>query len=343
MTKQSKHRYPICFHCMSSTHGKDKCPNCNTPTKIEHRHNALKPYTVLKNRYIVGECFQKDIIGFSYLGIDYDQRNWVIIKECFPGEYDILSERNQDGSTVDGSYSGVLANEFRNSYTIDDYYSFIISFTNMCCKVPNILKERNQLFSFFLDNNTAYAIFNYIPGKTLVKYVNNIPEGIPEESLLKIVKPILKLFKVLHQKKFFGLRISPNDIFVPADKELPFLIIPWQGEFEHIGFGINDERLFEKPAKTDFRIYSYDLLISNRPIGYFSDIYSLSAIMYSSLEGSWDHPLKFYDNSSAIPITKISKQPVSKKLSNAIMKGLEIKPDKRPHSIEEFINLLPVI
>ncbi|KPA19608.1 serine/threonine protein kinase [Candidatus Magnetomorum sp. HK-1] len=340
-------KYPICFHCMSITNGKDECPRCNTPTKIYSRPEALRPYTVLQNRYIVGECFKKDIIGFSYLGIDHYKKKWVIIKECFPGEYEISSNRNLvNDLTVNGSYSGVFLNEHITSYTISNYYSYIISFINMCCNVPNILKKSNQLLSFFLDNNTAYAIFNYIQGKTLIEYINNLPEGISEASLLTIIMPILEIFKIFHKKKIFGFRISPNDIYIPDEND-PFLTIPWQGEFDHVYSGISDDRLFEIPLQTDIKIYSIDLWSSNKTNKTkekFSDIYSLSAIMYSCLQGDCVHPLQYNNliNSKVLPITKVSKQPISNKLSHAIMKGLEKEPKKRPQSIDEFKSLLPI-
>ncbi len=315
---------------MNDTEGTDPCPHCGTPLIFQNALPALQLRTVLNKKYLIGKCFGKGEIEFTYLGYDLSLKSRVAIKEYLPK---LIATRSVD-KTVQP-----------NSKDDEDVYEYGLG---RFLKQAQMLGKFNHpsiitVYSCFKENNTAYFVMPFIPGNTLEQYVIE-RDGISEEELFRIMTPILEGLKEAHNAHILHKDINPSNIFIPNESK-PLLL----------NFGLRDIyiNIMGKCNITISIVNGYWALelFMNTGIGPSADIYACAATMYSCIRGKIGKNIKtgkpyiipptsvmdIYNERISHPhIKEVTSQPISDKFANAIMEGLELRPEQRPHTISEF-------
>jgi serine/threonine protein kinase len=83
-----------------------------------------------------------------------------------------------------------------------------------------------------------------------------------------------------------------------------------------------------------------ELLEKRAQIGASTDVYSLAATLYVMLTGELPFPSQFRKQNIPLTPPKQHKSQISDRVNAAIMKGMELEPQNRPQSVQEWLDLL---
>lgn len=154
----------LCPHCMREVKEKQggACHYCGHrfEEKRELRHQ-LKPFTVLNGKYLTGDVLGEGGFGITYIGFDLNLEIRIAVKEFYPNGF---CSREAAATNQVMPYSGASAENF------DKWRKRFIQEAKSlakCAHLPGIVGVKD----FFLENNTAYIVMEYLEGVTLKDYV----------------------------------------------------------------------------------------------------------------------------------------------------------------------------
>ncbi len=314
---------PNCFKSVSSA----TCPYCGFTYDYEHHNpDILLPGTMFNlGTYVVGRCLGRGGFGITYSAYDTVSETMCAIKEYFPGD---LAKRLKTNAVV------VKDGDDRQK-NIKLYTSGEKSFIEEAKSLSKLKGCKNivQYKTFFVANNTAYLVEEYLSGCNLKRYIAaRFPDGkMNYESALAVITTVAQTLIDVHAKNILHGDISPENIFVTSG-----------GEIKLIDFGsarnymVNDTEgrtLFVKPGYAPNEQYS-----ANGNMGPWSDIYSLAATFYYIVTGvNLKPPKERIFNDQTVPIHELCPD-VSPAVSAVIHKALSNNPADRQQNIQQFIN-----
>ena len=195
------------------------------------------------------------------------------------------------------------------------------------CKHAHVV----SLLDTFMEGQLFCLAMEYIHGNTLESIVG-IRKFLPEQEALGYIRQIGEALIEVHEQGLLHRDVKPENIIVRAGQHNVVLI----------DFDLADE--FDHPLTSRFkdkRFAPIELNSSTRPRGSYTDVYSLAATLYFLLTG--DLPASAMDRkdgtASLIP-PKIINTLISEAVNHAILKAMELQPDARPQTMEEWLNLL---
>jgi len=319
----------FCYNCMNVTDGNIPCSECGNSGIVNNELPALQTGTVLNKKYLIGRCLGKGGFGITYLAYDLSLKSRVAIKEYLPRQ---IATRTFDDTTVQP--------------TKEDAETYKYGLKRFLEEAQMLRKFNYQsiitVYTCFKENNTAYFDMPFISGKTLEEYVVE-QKGISEEELLYIMKHILKGLETVHRKKIYHRDIKPANIYIPHEG-YPLLL----------DFGAARQDMLNKSQTFSiFLTHGYapfEQYTSRASQGPYTDIYACAATMYSCLRGYINKKGHLIPPPSApdrekgesLPHIKEVCPNISDRLTNAIMEGLELKPEKRPQSVSEFRKMIDI-
>lgn len=180
---------------------------------------------------------------------------------------------------------------------------------------------------FSLNNNKCYIVMDLIEGETLDQVIRRRGK-IPEYEVRDWINQIADVLKYLHSRdpKIIFRDLKPSNVMITKDNEIKL-----------IDFGI--ARTFKDDKSEDTTYYVSQGFSPPEQYGTGqsderSDIYSLGALTHSLLIGRKPKikDFKFEDSRDFVD--------VSDELNNAIMEATDFRPDNRPQTIEDFMNLV---
>ena len=259
----------ICCNCFHYAPEGGACPYCGyDPRENEGRYRlALKPGTILVNRYLVGRVLGQGGFGITYVALDHETKSRVAVKEYMPTEYAFRDE---------GS-AGLLLND--NSVRADFEYGkeqFLQEARTLAAFVGNehIIGVRD----LFEANGTAYFAMEFAEGVDLKKYMeqNGGPLRICEAN--RILLPVMEALQWVHSKGIVHRDISPDNIMVKRD-----------GTAKLIDFGAARYSTGEKSRSLDVILkhgFAPVEQYSRRGRqGPFTDVYAMAATYYYAITG----------------------------------------------------------
>jgi serine/threonine protein kinase len=83
-----------------------------------------------------------------------------------------------------------------------------------------------------------------------------------------------------------------------------------------------------------------ELLEKRSEIGPYTDVYSLAATLYVMLTGELPFPSQFRKQNIPLTPPKQHNSAISDRVNAAIVKGMELSPQNRPQSVQEWLDLL---
>lgn len=258
-----------CVHCMKkiSDHAIN-CPFCGKSiSEYEAEAHHLVPYTILNGKYLIGRVLGEGGFGITYIAQDLNLEMRVAVKEYFP--YGCVN-RNHSYSpsvTVNGSVSSEefeagkkkLMQEARTLAKFSDLRGIV------------------GVHDFFLYNNTAYVVMDYLEGITLKEYLK-AENTMPFEKILSLLTPIMNDLTAVHESGLIHRDISPDNIMILKDGSARLLDFGAARQTE--GNDTKSLSIILKPGYTPEEQYR-----ARGEQGPWTDVYSLSATIYRAVTG----------------------------------------------------------
>lgn len=276
---------------------------------------SLRKGVILKSRYEIRKTIWISDLSIVYFGFDFFEGMECVIKEYYPKGKVI---RETDGRTV----------LFKMPTYKNKYYEGVEQFLNEGILLKK-LKHRNiaKCIDYFTENETGYIVMKYYEGKTLDDYMKEEKDFLLSDELKKIFIPIVDALRYLHKKGILHRDIKPKNIII--DKENGPVIIDFGAACKFRSNQI--KRISYSPGYSPLEFYS-----DKSKQGIYSDMYSLSAMLYYYLSGRV--PVKVTDRLFEDTLEDISKYniDISKSFSKHIMRNLSVDYKKRLKSMRMF-------
>lgn len=267
------------------------------------------------------------VLGQGGFGITYLARHTMLdtlvaIKEFFPKDF---CDRDDTTShvTLGTSNTAELVSKLKTK--------FIKEARNIAkLHHPNIVSIQD----IFEENNTAYYIMGYVEGKSLGEMIKK-NGAMDEATALKYIREVCDAISYMHSKSMNHLDIKPGNIMVQTDDDKPILI----------DFGTSKQYDSEGEQTSTMApgfTHGYAPVEQYKPGGVSTftpqtDIYALGATLYALLTG--EKP-PHYSEILEDGLPSLPKS-VSQQTADAVEHAMEIRKNKRPSSIEDFLSELP--
>jgi serine/threonine protein kinase len=199
------------------------------------------------------------------------------------------------------------------------------------CSHPHIV----QIYEVIHEDDLWCMVMEYIDGEDLGSFVEN--QGVLSETeALRYIQQIGSALTVVHDNGLLHRDIKPQNIMLRSGKSEAVLI----------DFGIARE-FTPNLTKTHTKILSdgfapieqYDARAKR---GAFTDVYALAATLYSVLTGELPTISPMRAIGTELEEAKKINSSISDKVNQAIIKGMELKPENRSQSINEWLSLLNI-
>lgn len=263
--------------------------------------------------------------GIVYLAIDHSLQRTVAIKEYMPGA---LAARGAD--------QHITIRSKRHQETFDTGLKSFINEARLLAQFdhPALIK----VYRFWEQHNTAYMAMRYYEGQTLKNIVRNNPSLVTEAWLKRMLKPILEALETLYSVQILHRDISPDNIMIQTNGEA--VLLDFGAARQIIGDMTQALTVILKPGYAPIEQYADDASMQQGP---WTDIYALSAVIYSAIA-------RKSPPTSVARMLKDPYEPLANSacigFSNAFLaaidKGLCVKPEDRPQSIDAFRQLLGI-
>ncbi|MEI3652563.1 MAG: serine/threonine-protein kinase [Dolichospermum lemmermannii FEM_B0920] len=267
---------------------------------------------------------------------------WLSGQELQDGKYTIEKELGEGGFGItyrarDNQGNFVVIKTLNDAIQKRaDFAKFQQDFLNEAiklakCSHPHIV----QIYEVIHEDDLWCIVMEYINGEDLGSFVEN--QGILSETeALRYIQQIGAALTLVHNNGLLHRDIKPQNIMLRSGKSEAVLI----------DFGIAREF---KPnlTKTHTKILSdgfapieqYDARAKR---GAFTDVYALAATLYSVLTGELPTIAPMRAIGTEWEEAKKINSSISDKVNQAIIKGMEIKPENRSQSINEWLSLLNI-
>lgn len=317
-----------CYGCMKIKSNSPICEHCGYDERTDNGVHRLPAGTILKEQYMIGKVLGQGGFGITYLGWDLYLDTPVAIKEYFPSGSVM---RTASVSLTVASYAGNMGEKFANN---KERFLREAKMLARFSEVPEIVHVKN----FFLANNTAYIVMEYVEGINLKEYVKNQGGTISIEETFSIMKPIMEALCKVHKAGLVHRDISPDNIMMLPDGGAKLLDF---GAIRDVGEAAADKELTQSTEAILKHGYAPMEQYQNRgSLGPWTDVYALCATMYYCMTG--DVPAeaperlledKEVDFRGMIPGLTAEQE-------NTLKKGMELRAQDRIASVDELCEKL---
>jgi serine/threonine protein kinase len=289
---------------------------------IDHPHDALPP------GYRLGAYEILRVLGRGGFGLTYQARragvagDMVAIKELYPNG---LARRAPNMS--------IVALPGTDALQITDTIEMFLREARVICNLdhPNIVRGVDT----FEGNGTGYLVMRYISGRNLRDSLRD-PTGFRPcpKSLPALLSPLLDALHTLHRHDLLHCDIKPDNIFLGVGFE-PILIDLGSARWHVPGVGVEE-------SSTYSTYFSAIEQVTDRfgPIGPWTDIYQLSAVLYRCVTGGKLPDAMDRAKAAVDPFLPLAQLPESRAypatLISGIDHGLSLLPKHRPQSVAQW-------
>ncbi len=309
----------LCMGCMSPIDDDPKCPVCGYFDGTPYLPSYLPPKTILNNRYIVGKLLRYNGEGATYIGYDNVTNKKVEVREFFP---DTLCTR------VPGSNLVSI-----NPRKLVQYKNLMSEFSELH---KSLMKMRTLshiclVYEVFNENNTSYIVSEFVEGITLKHYLQDNSGVISWLDVKKLFPPIFTTLSLLHNSGIIHRGLSLDTIYYTNT-----------GDFKISGFCTVAARTSDSDIAPElFAGYAApEQYSSDSWQGTWTDVYSISAILYRCLSGCMPtESVSRIGNDSLVEPSQINSR-IPENISKVIMNGLKVNHKARIQTITELVTRL---
>lgn len=305
----------LCMSCMREIGDEKVCPYCGFHADSPQIAPYLPIRSTISNRYLVGKLIDYNGDGASYMGWDLSSKMPVVIREFMPDA--IASREFNKLEVTPNPGKEALYNDCLQSFA--ELWRKLMRLTGLSALV--------EVFAIVEENNTVYAIEEYIDGITLREYLLRTPTGyISWEKARPLFMPVLSTLGNLHSSGIIHKGISPTTLMIAPD-----------GKLRITGFSINRVRNAKSELSSQlFAGYSaIEQYGFDGQQGPWTDIYSFGAVLYRALIGSdpIDVTLRASNDRLMIPGKFAEQLPAY--VINGLINALQIYPEERTRNVEQ--------
>lgn len=312
----------ICYRCMKRyDNGLSICPSCayaeNTPSNPMY----ISAGTILHDRYLVGVLLEYNGEGATYIAHDTSTECTVLIREYMPVN---LCTRTEGKPAIEVDYESLAK-----------YKAFMAEFTELNKSLARLRNNSNinPMLDMFTENNTTYAVFEYIDGVKMLDYLKDNAGELSWEQISKLFPPLFTTLGILHNAGIIHRAICPDTVYITS-----------KGELKLTGFCISAVRTADSGLEYElFKGYTapeqYSASINSRQ-GSWTDVYGVCALIYRSLTGCMpvDSMRRLKDDELCEPRMLSAKIP--RHVSKVIMDGMNLSGCDRIQTITELVTKL---
>ena len=231
----------------------------------------LTPGTKLQNgKYEITRVLGQGGFGITYLAEHSLMDRRVCIKEFFVKEY---CDRKEETSQVSLGAKG-------NAELMRRYMAKFIKEAQTVANLSHV--NIVHIYDSFYENNTAYAVMEYIEGCTLAEWVRD-HGPVPEERAVDYMRQIGAALSYAHDHRVMHLDVKPSNIMLAEDGKKAILID--FGMAKH--YGESGEQTSNTPVGVSHGYAPLEQYKVGGVKGFSpsTDIYALGATMLFALTG----------------------------------------------------------
>ncbi len=304
--------------CMNDKTYDGPCKLCGYSDKDPYIPTYLAPKTLIGGRYIVGRLLSYNGESAAYMGFDTAAGVKVTIREFMP---DTLCTRKKGETNVSVNPA--------NSPLYKTYMSEFEDLHRTLMKLRGAAHIQDVL-DVFVENNTCYAVLEFINGITLKTFLANSNGGLSWDQVKELFPPLFTALSMTHRAGIIHRGLSPMTIFVTDKMELKLS-----------GFCISAARSINTEITCEiFNGYAAPEQYTNDEMnGTWTDVYGIAAVLYRVLTGT--APTNSTNAAFAdMPEPMLVNRNVPANVSKVIMHGLAQSPDRRIRDIGDFVSRL---
>ena len=312
----------LCMRCMKELgKGETVCPFCGFDAGKQTAAPHNLPYgSVLNGRYMTGAVLGEGGFGVTYIGYELNLGIRIAIKEFYP--FGFVGRESTQSLSV-RSYSNAADFFAQGKEKFLKEARSIAQFM----KLPGIVTVRD----FFLENNTAYIVMDYIEGTSLKQYAQGRKGKIPSEELLPLLQPIVQSLIEVHERGVIHRDISPDNILIDTDGKAWLIDFGAAREVSPEG-----ERTLSVTLKKGYT--PEEQYRTHGEQGPWTDVYSMCATIYAMLTGvKPDEPFDRLEEETLRPPRTLGAS-LTERQEETLLKGLAIRAKDRLQSMEEVYN-----
>ncbi|MDP9109809.1 MAG: serine/threonine protein kinase, partial [Pseudomonadota bacterium] len=257
--------------------------------------------------------------GIVYMTFDHSLRRPVAVKEYMPAS---IALRGPDGN--------VVVRARRHQSTFDTGLKSFINEARLLAQFDH--SALIKVHRFWEQNKTAYMAMRYYEGRTLKEIVQRDPARVNEAWLKPMLQSILEALDTLYHENVLHRDISPDNILILESGEA--VLLDFGSARQVISDMSQSLTVILKPGYAPIEQYADD---SSMTQGVWTDIYSLSAVMYLAIvKQPPPTSVARMVTDTMTPLASGNYPGFSQSFLAAIDRGLAIRPEQRPQSIDAF-------
>jgi serine/threonine protein kinase len=267
---------------------------------------------------------------------------WLSGQELQNGKYTIEKELGEGGFGItyrarDNQGNFVVIKTLNDAIQKRaDFAKFQQDFLNEAIKLAKCSHSHIvQIYEVIHENDLWCMVMEYIDGEDLGSFVEN-QSVLSETEALHYIQQIGSALTVVHNNGLLHRDIKPQNIMLRSGKSEAVLIdFGIAREFSQNLTQTHTQMLADGFAP----IEQYDKKAKR---GAFTDVYALAATLYSVLTGELPTISPMRAIGTELEEAKKINSSIGDRVNHAIIKGMEIKPENRPQSINEWLSLLNI-
>lgn len=298
------------------------CPHCGfIIEQYEAFSFALRPGTILKERYTIGKRLGEGGFGITYLAWDNEMQERVAIKEYYPNgivSRDVTSESGDSVNTA-ASKSKEDFDEGMKRYIREA--AILAKFS----RLPGIVMVKD----FFYANATAYIVMEYIDGISLKQYLKQKGGRLDYAETLQLIRPVISSLATIHNNNLLHRDISPDNIMLSKN-----------GEVKLIDFGaarqFGDDNNHSMTVVLKHGYAPMEQYSRHGKQGTWTDVYAICAVIYKCLTGvTPQESVERLSSDEYVPArSAVPGLPMN--VAMAIDKGLAVRIENRCQNLSEL-------
>ncbi len=310
----------LCMGCMEYKGKSRVCPKCGYVENTPYSPAYIAPETIVHERYLVGRLLSANGQGATYIAYDTAVSCKVLLNEYMP---EGLCVRVKGKPTISVNYNNLA-----------QYKALMAEYTELnksLAKMRSLSSHLSPTLDLFAENNTTYAVYEYIEGIKLVDYLKENAGELSWSEVSAMFPPLFTTLSLVHNAGVIHRGISPETIYV-TDK----------GELKLTEFCISGLRTENTELNTEiFPGYAAPEQYSAASRqGTWTDVYGICAVLYRILTGSKPDPANFRLENDNLYTPQELNPNIPKHVSDVIMRGMSLAGEDRIPTITELVTKL---